>query len=49
MDGESWPALLPEPACDIITTPLGLAEDQQPAAVHLALQQAAQLNVLLIL
>jgi hypothetical protein len=49
MDGERGPALRAELARDRVAAALGLAEDQQPAAIHLALQQPRQCAVLLML
>ncbi len=49
VDGEGGPALGAQLASDGVAAALGLAEDEQPRAVHLALQQPAQRPVLVVL
>lgn len=49
MDGEGRPPLLAQLACHVIAPSLGLAEHQDPAAVHVLLQEARQGLVLLTL
>lgn len=39
MNGEGWPTVLSQLPGDLITAALGLAEHQNPAAIHLLLQQ----------
>lgn len=49
VDGEGGPALRAQLPRDRVAAALGLAEDEQPRAVHLTLQQPAQRPVLVVL